>query len=810
MKLRSIKTKVTLTVISGFIVLLGLVSAIQAYRIKADMRQVLGDQQFTLVSRVAGEIDEKLGTAHRALIEESKAIPAELARDPERLRKNLENRPGVRSLFSALFVYSADGTTLIEMPAYGLLGINVRDREYFRQTLENRRPQISQPFFGRGVKREPIVILTAPILDQRGSIVAVLAGSLSLLQPNFLGQLSTASVGKTGSFALLGRDRTIILSRNKDRVMAPGPAPGVSTYFDHAMAGEEGWEESISGTGLRAVFSYKQLGAVPWVLVAALPVDEAYAPIAAAQKRMIEIAIVLALLLAPLVWFGTRYLIDPLLGLRDAIRRARDDPGAVPEVRVRSGDEIGDLAADFNALMRERNQAAAALRESAHRLGMITDNTPALISYVDAEERYRYANGTYREWFGLVPEEIQGRTMREVLGEIYASREPHIRAALSGKEARFDLPVTFEGRERYTHTRYVPDILPDGSVAGFYVLASDVTPLKQTEQRLRESEQQLSLALEGSQLAFFDWNIATGEIFLSERWAVMLGGMPAPTRTTFAALAELSHPDDSVALRQVLRDVLKGSISHYRVEYRVRAKDGKWVWIQTHGQVTARDHRDGRAVRMVGTAADVTERKRAEADLAESRAQLERAAQHDSLTGLPNRNLLNDRLEQALARARRSRQLISLLYLDLDRFKEINDELGHAAGDALLKAFAERLNACVRETDTVARLGGDEFVILLEDVREDRDARAVADKIIDAMRRDFRLESKALRATTSIGVAFTRGESTGEELMKQADAALYEAKRSGRNKYHVARPALEVIDGTPPGRGAKSDGRGKS
>jgi diguanylate cyclase (GGDEF)-like protein/PAS domain S-box-containing protein len=401
-----------------------------------------------------------------------------------------------------------------------------------------------------------------------------------------------------------------------------------------------------------------------------------------------------------------------------------------------------------------------------------------------------------------------GRTMREVLGETgYASREPHIREALAGRTAGFELPPALAGSERHIHTRYVPDVRGDGSVAGFFILASDITALKHSDRMLRESEQQLSLALEGSQLALFDWNTATGEVFLSERWAVILGGNPAPTRTTFAALERMVHPLDSADLKRLIRDALKGVAPYYRAEHRVRRNDGEWIWIQSHGQVTARGP-DGQALRLIGTNADVTERKRAEADLAESRAQLERAAQYDSLTGLPNRNLVGDRLEQALARARRSRQLISLFYLDLDRFKDINDALGHAAGDALLKAFAERLNACVRETDTVARLGGDEFVILLEDVREDGDARVVADKIIDAMRREFHVESRAVRATASIGIAFTRGDTAGAELMKQADAALYQAKGAGRNKYQIARPSLEMVDGRSPGRGTGQGGKG--
>ena len=809
MKPLSIKSRVTFIATAALLGLLALVSAVQLSFFKVGLRQVLESQQFTLVSRVADDIDQTLMLRLNALVGLAKILPADELRRPTAMQKNLENRPGLQSEFDALSVIAANGKFVAAVPYdKGRETLNLSDRPWIREVLDRGRPIVSPPHRAR-LNGEPQVVLGAPIFGPRGEVVGVLAGTLNLFRSNFLGNIGRTPVGRSGSFGLLTKDRLVVMSVDKDRIMTQGPAPGASPFFDHAVAGAEGTEESVGSGGLHALFSYKSLQSVPWVLVAALPVEEAYAPFAAAQRQIVQFMVVVALLLAPLIWLGVRSVLKPLLALHQTIRSSRNDPGAVPEVPVREGDEIGDLAADFNALMRERNEAAAALQDNAHRLRLITDNTPALISYVDSGERYQYANATYHEWFGMTPEEVCGRTMREVLRENYPLREPHIRDALAGKEARFDLPISFGGSERHTHTRYVPDVRSDGGIAGFYVLATDVTPLKRTEQMLRESEQRLSLALESSQLALFDWNIATNEIFLSEQWALMLGGKPAPTRTTFDTLERMVHPKDATDLSRLIRDALKGVTPYYRAEHRVRRNDGKWIWIQSHGQVTARGP-DGQALRLIGTNADVTERKRAEADLAESRAQLERAAQYDGLTGLPNRNLLGDRLEQALARARRNRQLISLFYLDLDRFKDINDARGHAAGDALLKAFAERLNACVRETDTVARLGGDEFVILLEDVREDGDARAVADKIIDAMRREFHVDSKALRVTTSIGVAFTRGDTTGEDLMKQADTALYEAKGAGRNRYHVARPALEVVEGRSHGRGAKPGHSGKS
>ena len=179
----------------------------------------------------------------------------------------------------------------------------------------------------------------------------------------------------------------------------------------------------------------------------------------------------------------------------------------------------------------------------------------------------------------------------------------------------------------------------------------------------------------------------------------------------------------------------------------------------------------------VGILRDITERK-----LSESR--LIYLAQHDALTGLPNRALFHDRLNQAMARSRRTKQIVTLMYLDIDHFKQINDTYGHSAGDALLCSFTQRLNSCVRAVDTVARLGGDEFTIISEGLHEPLDAKVIADKILRQMRLEFILDSKPVNISTSIGIAhYTGNDLTADALIKNADVALYNAKEQGRDQY---------------------------
>jgi len=304
--------------------------------------------------------------------------------------------------------------------------------------------------------------------------------------------------------------------------------------------------------------------------------------------------------------------------------------------------------------------------------------------------------------------------------------------------------------------------------------------LLESEEKAREAKERLEMALDGSNVVLWDTDLRSGRVHLSEAWTRIIGGAEGDTVTTLDELLALVHPDDQPAVRRSAIEALKGIRAAYGVEHRVRATNGEWHWLLSRGSVTERDPGTGRALRIIGTNVDITDRKRIE-------EAVQSAAQSDPLTGLANRVLFNDRLRLALARSRRSGSDVAVLFLDLDRFKQVNDKFGHAAGDRLLKHVALRLRSCVRQSDTVARVGGDEFVVLLEDLRDREHAVAVVEKIIEEMHRPLNLEGFEVSVTTSLGLAYARaGGEGGDALLKRADKALYEAKAAGRDCYSVA------------------------
>jgi diguanylate cyclase (GGDEF)-like protein/PAS domain S-box-containing protein len=294
------------------------------------------------------------------------------------------------------------------------------------------------------------------------------------------------------------------------------------------------------------------------------------------------------------------------------------------------------------------------------------------------------------------------------------------------------------------------------------------------ERKLRESEERYKLAVEGANDGIWDWDLRTGRLWLAPRWAQILGYAPGEVGNTPAAWFDLVHPEDLTALAAEINrhtDGLSPSLQH---EHRMRHRDGTWRWVLTRG--LARRDADGTAWRVAGSMRDVTARKDAE-------GQLMRLALFDELTGLANRGLFVSRLSHAMRRARRKGSApFAVLFVDLDRFKVINDSLGHGAGDELLVTVARRLEASVRPGDTVARLGGDEFAVLLEDLDGPDGAQAAAARIHEALGVPVSVKGQEVFTSASIGIAEGAGHETPDELLQRADMAMYGAKRKGRSR----------------------------
>lgn len=314
----------------------------------------------------------------------------------------------------------------------------------------------------------------------------------------------------------------------------------------------------------------------------------------------------------------------------------------------------------------------------------------------------------------------------------------------------------------------------------------DVTERRMHERTIRQSEQRMELALEGANLGLWDLDILSGRIANNPRLLTMAGYAPTELDLNAATIRSLVHPDDLARFQAAFNATLNSEAPNLDVEYRLHHKDSHWVWVRCRGKVVERDEQ-GRAIRMAGTNADISIRKANEEKIHE-------LAFFDPLTHLPNRRLLLDRLSLALPSSARHNTYGAILFLDLDKFKILNDTKGHEFGDILLVEVARRLMACVRIEDTVSRLGGDEFVITLENLNQDAqlaasEAEAVGAKVLNAISAVYALPQFNHYCTCSIGVALFKGtELSIGEIIKRADIAMYQAKAAGRNSIRFFQP----------------------
>lgn len=309
-------------------------------------------------------------------------------------------------------------------------------------------------------------------------------------------------------------------------------------------------------------------------------------------------------------------------------------------------------------------------------------------------------------------------------------------------------------------------------------LRAEVEERRRAEADLRLSEERYELAAHSANDGLWDWDLRSGQFYSSPRWRALLGYGDEDLRGNINEWMDRVHPDDRVALQIKIGTHLQDPSHPLELEHRVMHRDGDYRWMLV--RATAVTDEAGQPARMVGSHADVTARKNAE-------LQLMHVALHDTLTSLPNRAYFMDHVDAVLRRSRTPQGTrFAVLFIDLDRFKVVNDSLGHATGDELLVEVGKRLTAVVRPGDMVARLGGDEFTILLENLASDDGAINVAERILQSLADPLQLGGYEVRVGASIGIAYgSPAYNTPGEILRDADTAMYQAKSDGRGLYRV-------------------------
>jgi diguanylate cyclase (GGDEF)-like protein/PAS domain S-box-containing protein len=437
----------------------------------------------------------------------------------------------------------------------------------------------------------------------------------------------------------------------------------------------------------------------------------------------------------------------------------------------------------------ESREAEEALRDGHETLRSILATTLDGYWRVDEQGRLLDANPAYCGQSGYTHDELLGMRISDLeAAETPTETAAHIRQLIE------DGSVLFESRHRRKDGSiwYVEVSATFREIAGghLFVFLRDITERKQAEETLRATTERLNEAERIAQLGAWELDHVTGKLDWSDEVFRIFEIDPLRFSHRYQAFLDTIHPDDRTMVNQAFTDSLE-TRAPYGITHRMLTSDGRIKWV--HERCASEFDADGKPLRSRGMVQDITERKQIE-------DQVRHLAFYDSLTQLPNRRLLFDRLSQTMAVSKRSGCYGALMFLDLDNFKPLNDLHGHAIGDLLLIEAATRLKGCVREADTVARFGGDEFVVIISELNTDRaasieEATVIAQKIRSALAAPYLLTANEMgesarsiehQCAASIGVAlFVGNEASQEDALKWADTAMYQAKQSGRNSIRL-------------------------
>jgi diguanylate cyclase (GGDEF)-like protein/PAS domain S-box-containing protein len=668
---------------------------------------------------------------------------------------------------------------------------------------------------------KPYLIMAVP--SSEGGVVA------ARVEMNVLWEVvQNIHFGATGQAYVITRTGQIIAHTKPEVVINNTTIHDRTEFAAITAAPNNEWYGTFTNfEGRQVVGNTKPIEGTDWMIVTELPVTEAFASTRNAILVLGSIAFLLMVMTSLIV---ARYVRILIVSPMEQLRKGAETFGEGNldyRIGLSRRDEIGQLANAFDIMaghLQDREtqlaeQTKATFASEARYRAIVEDQTELICRFMP-DGTLTFVNEAYCRYFNKQREELIGNSFMPLVPD---EDRPQVEAQFASLgpskpvvtyEHRVIMPdgnlrwhqwtdrAIFDEAGRVVEYASVGRDVTDRRTAQMALQASEqnlrqlnaeleervrkrtselvteINERRRMEAALRESEERYALAMRGANDGLWDWDLRTNEIYFSPRWKFMLGYREDEIQNTPEEWFKRINPDDFVQFQDALKAHLANETPHFETEYRITDAKGREHWMLCRG-LAVRDG-DGKAHRMAGSQTDVTDRKQVEERLAHD-------ALHDALTGLPNRTLFVDRLEQRLEHSKRHKDnLFAILFIDLDRFKIINDSLGHAIGDKFLITTARRLQSCLRPEDTVSRFGGDEFAVLLSEITDISDAIRVADRIQARMKGTTILGPVSRSSTASIGITIFNGNYTDpQEMLRDADSAMYRAKSQGGGRYQL-------------------------
>ncbi|WP_432472923.1 EAL domain-containing protein [Amphritea sp. HPY] len=778
----SLRNRVLLLTLAGFLIASVTLAILVVRYLQNDVQKILIQQQQTMVDMVVQRMDSAL----QSRLDYLEAFAAKLQSNGRllsnrKIQQRLNSESHLQQLFNGgLVVLNRSGISVVDYPVVkGRTGINFSDRQHLQQARASASSVISRPLIGKGLQT-PLFAINTPILDANKKVIGFIFGVNVLARDNVLKNISERAFGNAGQLLIIDPNLEIyVTDSDKGAALTSYNNNDRCSCINQVLSGHSSGITIDAGNQpiLYASAEIKQMG---WLVIRTYPLQMATSPVDTLTINITSLILALMLFMASFIAYLLKRQLTPLELASNTIMRMASGQQPTHELEIIQQDEVGNLIQSFNELHKTRldNEQALSDSESRYRMTMEATGTGIWswdlhLDEISWNSQCFIMLGYSNKEFELNRESFKNLLHPDDRVDFFINFMPQLLGNTS-VETEFRLR-TKQGGWLWVQSRGRPILFDNHSkplrIVGTHV---NIDKQKQTEQ-LR-----LAAAAFETNDAIMIVNAEDKIIKVNNAFCQITGFNHAEVQNQNPRMMQSGiHGNDFYSeMWSCLNDT-----GHWQGEVWNRRKDGQifiaWLNISTHyndnGSVNSR----------VAVFSDITEKKQSE-------ELIWKQANFDPLTGLPNRRMFLDRLSQEIKLTTRADQSLALLFLDLDRFKEINDTMGHAQGDLLLQEAANRLKKLMRSSDTVARLGGDEFTVILPQIDSSHQVERVVDKMLTVLAEPITLDQQQVYVTASIGVTlYPQDGDSSDQLIQNADQAMYAAKERGRNQMHYFTQSMQ-------------------